>query len=129
MQHLVRPRRASRPAGRTSTRSPGASASARRSRSTCRRRISQLTNGGGPLPGGFADDVELANAAYGQGEVLATPLQMALVAATVANDGELMEPRLVTALVDAQGPRDGDRAAVDGPGARRVGTTRPSSRR
>jgi peptidoglycan glycosyltransferase len=47
--------------------------------------------------------VELANAAYGQGEVLATPLQMALVAAAVAHDGELMEPRLVTALVDAQG--------------------------
>jgi penicillin-binding protein A len=66
---------------------------------------SQLTNGGGPLPGGFLDDVELANAAYGQGEVLATPLQMALVAAAVANGGELMEPRLVTALVDRQGRR------------------------
>ncbi len=64
---------------------------------------SQLTNGGGPLPGGFADDVELANAAYGQGEVLATPLQIALVAAAVANGGELMQPRLVTALVDSQG--------------------------
>ncbi len=64
---------------------------------------SQLTNGGGPLPGGFLDDVELANAAYGQGEVLASPLQMALVAATVANGGELMQPRLVTALVDRQG--------------------------
>ncbi len=69
---------------------------------------SQLTNGGGPLPGGFLDDVELANAAYGQGEVLATPLQMALVAATVANGGVLMEPRLVTALVD----RDGGRTAL-----------------
>jgi penicillin-binding protein A len=66
---------------------------------------SQLTNGGGPLPGGFLDDVELANAAFGQGEVLATPLQMALVAAAVANGGELMEPRLVTALVDTQGRR------------------------
>jgi peptidoglycan glycosyltransferase len=66
---------------------------------------SQLTNGGGPLPGGFLDDVELANAAYGQGEVLATPLQMALVAAAVANGGELMQPRLVTALVDRQGRR------------------------
>jgi len=66
---------------------------------------SQLTNGGGPLPGGFLDDVELANAAYGQGEVLTTPLQMALVAAAVANGGELMEPRLVTALVDRQGRR------------------------
>ena len=64
---------------------------------------SQLTNGGGPLPGGFLDDVELANAAYGQGEVLTTPLQMALVAAAVANGGELMEPRLATALIDRQG--------------------------
>jgi peptidoglycan glycosyltransferase len=64
---------------------------------------SQLTNGGGPLPGGFTDDVELANAAYGQGEVLATPLQMALVAAAVANGGELMQPRLVTGLVDREG--------------------------
>jgi peptidoglycan glycosyltransferase len=64
---------------------------------------SQVTNGGGPLPGGFADDVELANASYGQAETLATPLQMALVAATVANGGVLMEPRLATALVDPDG--------------------------
>jgi peptidoglycan glycosyltransferase len=56
---------------------------------------SQITNGGGPLPGGFADRVELANAAYGQAEVLVTPLQMALVAATIANDGTLMRPHLV----------------------------------
>src|SRR5439155_26406358 len=55
----------------------------------------QLTNGGGPLPGGFADRVELANASYGQAEVLVTPLQMALVAATIANDGTLMRPHLV----------------------------------
>ncbi len=59
---------------------------------------SQVTNGGGSFGGGFADDVELANAAYGQGETLATPLQMALVAATVANRGTLMRPHLVTRL-------------------------------
>jgi peptidoglycan glycosyltransferase len=64
---------------------------------------SQLTNGGGSMAGGFSDDVELANAAYGQGEVLVTPLQMALVAATVANGGEMMQPRLVTAFLDRQG--------------------------
>jgi penicillin-binding protein A len=57
--------------------------------------VSQVTNGGGPLAGGFADRVELANAAYGQAEVLVTPLQMALVAATIANDGTLMRPHLV----------------------------------
>jgi peptidoglycan glycosyltransferase len=60
--------------------------------------VSQVTNGDGKGPGGFKDDVELANAAYGQAEVFVTPLQMALVAATVANDGELMQPQLVTAM-------------------------------
>lgn len=64
---------------------------------------SQLTNGGGPLPGGFRDDVELANAAYGQGEVLATPLQMALVVAAIANHGVLMKPHLATAFIDPDG--------------------------
>lgn len=58
-------------------------------------KASQITNGGGSEGGGFTDRVELANAAYGQGEVLVTPLQMALVAATVANDGVLMQPHLV----------------------------------
>ena len=66
---------------------------------------SQVTNASGQLPGGFRDIVELANAAYGQGETLVTPFQMALVAATVANDGVLMEPRLVSALVGKDGNR------------------------
>jgi peptidoglycan glycosyltransferase len=61
--------------------------------------VSQVTNGGGP-DGGFSDRVELANAAYGQAETLVTPLQMALVAATVANEGTMMRPRLV---LDATG--------------------------
>ncbi|HUQ43880.1 MAG TPA: penicillin-binding transpeptidase domain-containing protein [Candidatus Limnocylindria bacterium] len=56
---------------------------------------SQVTNGDGAAGGGFSDRVELANAAYGQGETLVTPLQMALVAATVANHGNLMRPHLV----------------------------------
>ncbi|HYH93536.1 MAG TPA: penicillin-binding protein 2 [Candidatus Saccharimonadales bacterium] len=67
--------------------------------------VSQVTNGSGGEPGGFIDDVELANAAYGQAETFVTPLQMALVAATVANDGELMRPRLVTALTGDGGTR------------------------
>ena len=57
--------------------------------------VSQVTNGGGSFGGGFTDRVELANAGYGQGEILVTPLQMALVAATIANDGQLMRPHLV----------------------------------
>jgi peptidoglycan glycosyltransferase len=67
--------------------------------------VSQLTNGGGPLPGGFVDDVELANAAYGQGETFVTPLQMALVASAVANDGILMEPHLVSSLQGEEATR------------------------
>jgi peptidoglycan glycosyltransferase len=64
---------------------------------------SQVTNGGGNLGGGFKDRVELANASYGQAETLVTPLQMALVAATVANDGVLMKPHLVSALTGKKG--------------------------
>jgi peptidoglycan glycosyltransferase len=66
---------------------------------------SQVTNGDGGQPGGFSDEVELANASYGQAETLVTPLQMALVAATVANDGILMKPHLVTATTGRDGPR------------------------
>jgi peptidoglycan glycosyltransferase len=66
---------------------------------------SQVTNGSGSAPGGFVDDVELANAAYGQAETFVTPLQMALVAATVANGGELMTPRLVTSISGRGGTR------------------------
>ncbi len=65
--------------------------------------VSQVTNGGGSYGGGFADDVELANAAYGQAETLATPLQMALVASAVADRGTLMKPYLVTRLSGRDG--------------------------
>lgn len=61
-----------------------------------------ITRGTGP-DGGFADQVELANAAYGQGQTFVTPLQMALVAATVANGGVLMKPKLVDELRAASG--------------------------
>ena len=67
--------------------------------------VSQVTGGGGSAPGGFQDDVELANAAYGQGEAFVTPLQMALVVSTVANRGVLMRPYLVTAITGDGGTR------------------------
>ena len=54
--------------------------------------ISRVTSGDGQAPGGFTDDAELASASFGQGETFVTPLQMALVASTVANDGVLMRP-------------------------------------
>jgi peptidoglycan glycosyltransferase len=64
--------------------------------------VSQVTNGGGSLGGGFKSRVELANAAYGQGETLVTPLQMALVASTIANGGVEMKPELVTSIASAK---------------------------
>ncbi len=39
----------------------------------------------------------------GQGYVLATPLQVLMSAATIANDGKLMEPTLVEEVLDAEG--------------------------
>ncbi len=46
----------------------------------------------GDLP---LDDVEVASTAIGQGELIVSPLQMALVAAAIANDGIVPQPRLV----------------------------------
>ncbi|MGI9607462.1 MAG: penicillin-binding transpeptidase domain-containing protein [Acidimicrobiales bacterium] len=52
----------------------------------------------------LTDDMPaLAQTAVGQFEVKATPLQMALVAATIANDGVVPNPHVVRAVVDADG--------------------------
>ena len=45
----------------------------------------------------------LAQSAIGQYDVAATPLQMALVAAGVANDGLIMEPHVVDEIRDGEG--------------------------
>jgi penicillin-binding protein A len=68
--------------------------------------VSQVTSSTGSAPGGFRDDVELASAAFGQGETFVTPLQMALVASAVANGGVLMKPHLVEAFTGS-GPGAG----------------------
>lgn len=47
--------------------------------------------------------VALAETAFGQGQILATPLQMALIAACVANDGKMMQPYLVDSIESADG--------------------------
>jgi peptidoglycan glycosyltransferase len=54
---------------------------------------------------GFGSEIELASAGFGQGEVLVTPLHMAVVAATIANDGVLMAPSLVDRMEDDDGRR------------------------
>lgn len=45
----------------------------------------------------------IAQSGIGQGSDLATPMQMALVVSTVANDGKMMEPRLVNQVIDKDG--------------------------
>lgn len=58
----------------------------------------------GPVAGTFkADQPSFANAAIGQGDVAVTPLQMALVAAGVANAGVIMRPSLVSEIRDVDG--------------------------
>ena len=52
----------------------------------------------------LTDDIpSLAQSAIGQFDVRATPLQMALVAAAVANDGDVPTPHLITRLIDSEG--------------------------
>lgn len=45
----------------------------------------------------------MAQSGIGQAEVLSTPIQMALVAQTIANDGVMMKPTLVNKITDYNG--------------------------
>jgi peptidoglycan glycosyltransferase len=49
------------------------------------------------------DPVDLARVAIGQERLLATPLQMAMVAAAVANGGRLMKPQIWKRVIDPDG--------------------------
>jgi peptidoglycan glycosyltransferase len=52
----------------------------------------------GSTVGDIANDAELGVASIGQQNVAVTPLQAAMIAATVANDGTLMKPYLVDSV-------------------------------
>jgi peptidoglycan glycosyltransferase len=52
---------------------------------------------------GPSDTIDIGRVAIGQERLRVTPLQMAEVAATVANKGELMEPRLWSRVIDPDG--------------------------
>jgi peptidoglycan glycosyltransferase len=63
-----------------------------------------------------SDQIDIGRVGIGQGNLTVTPLQMAEVAAAVANDGVLMRPRFGERLIDADGrtkrrinPREQDR--------------------
>jgi len=47
-----------------------------------------------PQPDEIESDLELGATAIGQGELLVTPLQLASIAQTIANDGKQIEPRV-----------------------------------
>ncbi len=53
-----------------------------------------------------SDPVDIGRVAIGQERLTVTPLQMAEVAAAVANDGDLMKPQLVAEVVDPDGRVD-----------------------
>jgi penicillin-binding protein A len=57
---------------------------------------------GRPFRPGSPDE-DIGRIAIGQGGLLVTPLQMAMVAAAVANGGKLMEPLLTDKVVDQDG--------------------------
>lgn len=70
------------------------------------------------LPGAHKSSGQLlANTAIGQGELLATPLDMAAAVAAVANGGTYYEPTLVEGLVDSAGTLLRDMTRTEG-GAR-----------
>ena len=60
----------------------------------------------GKLLDAGSDEIDVGRMAIGQDKLQVTPLQMAMVAAAVANGGELMEPRLWSKVIDTDGRED-----------------------
>ena len=52
-------------------------------------------------PAGITDDAQTGLSGFGQGQVTATPLQVALISAAIANGGTLMNPYAVDEVVGA----------------------------
>lgn len=69
--------------------------------------LSQMVASGAVIDGSVVSPtdsrVDLARLAIGQDKILVTPLQMAEVAAAVANGGVLMKPRIASAIQDPDG--------------------------
>ncbi|MGW1159927.1 peptidoglycan D,D-transpeptidase FtsI family protein [Streptomyces sp. NPDC002513] len=64
------------------------------------------------------DQAQTALSGIGQFDVTATPLQMAMVSAAIANDGKLVSPHMVAQITDSGG--DVLKNYDDSPGSRRV---------
>jgi peptidoglycan glycosyltransferase len=65
-------------------------------------RVQSLTTLGRYLPPGSPDE-DIGRIGFGQGGLAVTPLQMAMVAAAVANGGKLMTPHLTDRVVNPTG--------------------------
>lgn len=76
--------------------SPGSVGTGSRTLAVATSRVTRASADGGCSP--FSDRVEVASAAFGQAQVAVTPLQMVLVAATVANGGVEPTPYVVSAV-------------------------------
>ncbi len=69
----------------------------------------ELADGIVSAPGILPDESEidsaaaLANLSFGQGRLMATPLQMAAMMATIANEGKYNQPRLIYGFLDKSG--------------------------
>jgi peptidoglycan glycosyltransferase len=64
----------------------------------------ELVRSLGPEPGTFEQDSPLfAQAAIGQGAIAVTPLQMAMIAQAVANDGVMMVPHVLDHVENSDG--------------------------
>lgn len=55
------------------------------------------------FPKGNLGKTEIAASSMGQGQVLTTPLNMALMASTIANNGNMVKPYLVKSIEEASG--------------------------
>jgi peptidoglycan glycosyltransferase len=66
-------------------------------------RISGLYKNGKPFEPRDSSQVDPGRLAFGQSELQVTPLQMALVAASVANGGVVMQPHLVDRILGPKG--------------------------
>mgnify|MGYP000899207783 CR=1 FL=1 len=55
------------------------------------------------FPKTVVTDDELAKDSIGQGQVTVTPLHMAMIVSAIANDGYMMQPRLVKAIENSRG--------------------------
>ena len=77
--------------------------------------------------GGIRGEIQLADSAYGQGQVQVSPLQLAAMYTAFLRDGDVVRPRLV---LDAGGEAaGGEEAAAGEPDLLAPGATRPETAR